>query len=62
MHIVNNNIIIISELLGSQWQDKPIPLAQFVEYVNQMHSNRDDLFEDEFSVSQFKGWIITTIQ
>ena len=55
MHIVNNNNIIISELLGSQWQDKPIPLAQFVEHVNQMHSNRDDLFEDEFSVSQFKG-------
>ena len=42
----------ISKSLGSQWQDKPIPLAQFVEHVNEMHANRDDLFEDEFSVSQ----------
>ena len=52
---------IILDLLGSQWQDKPIPLAQFVEHVNEMHANRDDLFEDEFSVSQ-RIKLITTIR
>ena len=54
-------LLSISESLGSQWQDKPIPLAQFVEHVNEMHANWDDLFEDEFSVSQ-RIKIITTIQ
>ena len=49
MHNANN-----LDLLGSQWQDKPIPLAQFVDHVNEMHANQDDLFEDEFSVSQLK--------
>ena len=45
-------IIIIMVSLGNQWEDKPIPLAQFVDHVDQMHANRDDLFEDEFNVSQ----------
>ena len=43
---------MLNFVIGGQMENKPIPLTQFVEHVYQMHADRDDLFEDEFSVSQ----------
>ena len=32
-------------------QRNSVPLSEFVDYVNHMHADRDDLFEEEFNVS-----------
>lgn len=37
---------------------KPIPVENFGDHVEHMHSDRDKRFEEEYKVS---GWILTTL-
>ena len=50
MCYIYNAIMVLIKILDGECM-KPIPLSEFCTYVEQMHANRDKLFEMEYTVS-----------
>ena len=59
---INPVCLLRSLLLTGKSHDNfknTVPISEFVEYVNSMHADRDDQFEEEFDVSSLLDIVVS---